>query len=321
MNDIDSVAVIIQQREGFEEEFDRCQKSVERAINRADWKTYYKIFTSKNASKEDIILQNLGELKKFNLITFVDASDYVNKRFFETLPREYDKNTILAAECFTTQCNGAYLYLERLNGFAGTYISSEYGPIIPIFEDGNCPLDCHVWGYFYPSNLILKDSFIKIISENKDRMGSCVYWSFFTKNKNLRVRILPNSRYYHMAIRVMETEKQILTCGGFEHYLETYPFMKLAHEINSKFPLHDLGFPGRAYDTNLYSTSIAYGDVHMFNSIFIIITDFNEIREAGGFTKQESQLIKSEILDQIKGSKLEGKIDNEEFWKLLNGEA
>lgn len=320
MHDIDSVAVIIQQREGFEEEFDRCQKSVERAINRADWKTYYKIFTSKNASKEDIILQNLGELKKFNLITFIDASDYVNRRFFETLPREYDKNTILAAECFTTQCNGSYLYLERLNGFAGTYISSD-GPIVPVYEDGYSPLDCHVWGYLYPSNLILKDSFIKIISENKDRMGSCVYWAFFTKNKNLRVRILPNSRYYHMAIRVMDTKEQLLTMGESGHSLETNPFMKLANEINPKFPLDNLGFPGRAYDTNLYSTSIAYGDVHMFNSIFIIITDFNEIKEAGGFTKQESQLIKSEILDSVKGSKLEAKIANEEFWKLLNGEA
>ena len=47
-----------------------------------------------------------------------------------------------------------------------------------------------------------------------------------------------------MAIRTMETERHLQTGNGFAYLLEINPFMKLANEINPKFPLVNLEFPG-----------------------------------------------------------------------------
>lgn len=317
------IAVIIQQREGFEEEFKRCRTSVEEAMSGANYSV--RIFTGHNMTREEILLQNLKEIKECDYVTFIDASDYVSEHFFEGIPDVVDKSTILASECFTTQYTCGELVLGRLNGFAGARISMN-GPIVPVYEDGDCLLDCHVWGYFYPSSLILKDSFIKIISENMDRMGSCVYWSFFTKYRNLRVRILPNSRYYHMAIRIMEKERQLRTGNGFDYLLEINPFMKLAHEINPKFPLKCLEFPGRVDDYDdtkvLYSTSWTYDlSDYVFSSMFTNIADFIEIRKVGGFTKLESSEIREKVLDGIFIYDKLSRQEIDEFKELLNDEA
>lgn len=309
-----SVAVILQCRKGFEEEFARCKSSLQKAGSDT---LGIKIFTHDYLSREEILLQYLKEIKKFDYVTFVDASDYVGEYFFSGIPSVVDENTILSSECFTTQlCEG--LAMGRVMSFAGTYKGHT-----PIYEDGYCLLDGHVWGYFYPTKMF-KDSFVKFISKNIDEIGSLTYWAYFTKNKNLRVRLLPNSRYYHMIVREAMVLEEILTSMNYETYVKANPQLRLALELNPDFKIEFVnvpGFIGEEDDTNLiYSTSWVYKMYSPWCSLFTNITDFIEISKVGGFTTQESRFIRKHILDNIKESYLDGKLakfELEEFKKLL----
>ena len=192
--EIKSIAVVVPTITGREEEFDRCMSSINKAISKCSYNV--KVFSDKDSSRERILIENIDEIKNFDRVTFIDDDDYVNKYYFDSLPSITKEDEII--QCLGL---GLWLYPRSKCLVYGTMSNFFDGPVTRETEVGEL-YDCHIWGYFFPSEMILRLT-KELLIPNPEITGALedvCYWAWIVTNYKFRLIETNSAIYYHMKL-------------------------------------------------------------------------------------------------------------------------
>lgn len=178
------VAVIVTPTIAGRREPERCLKSLKIA-EKFSTGCEVKYFISKDTSRDKFLGENIEEISKCDLVTFVEDSDYVGKNFFK-LPYEFSKFVIHRANCKTLEIKWEHMGERTCASFRG-YISAE------------TPLESfHLWGYFFPIDYI--ESLVKkiIAGTENGAYGEICYWAYIIDHFNYTIKGFGLPDYYHI---------------------------------------------------------------------------------------------------------------------------
>ena len=182
------VAVVVTPTITGRSELKRCLKSLKIAEKSATVKEV-RYFISKDISRDKFLEENIEEISKYDLVTFVEDSDYVGKYFFK-FPFEFDRFVIHRANCRTLEIQWDYMGdtpMEEMCARFWGYISSE------------TPLEnFHLWGYFFPVDYI--ESLVKrvITGTENGAYGEICYWAYIIAHFNYTIKGFGLPDYYHV---------------------------------------------------------------------------------------------------------------------------
>ncbi len=198
-----SLAVIVPTITGREDEFKRCMESLKLAEDLAPRDLEIKYFTSLDTSREQLLKDNIEEICKCDMVTFVDDDDYVGRSFF-SLPKLYDDSKIYQFKSLTmkiyryTYCtDGDAIYYNVVVGGENVKAYTHYR-----YDDSFYLKDCHLWGYFYPSRIIgelTKDLLIPRPEVTGPWEDVC-YWAWVITHYGDNLRKLNSAIYFHVSL-------------------------------------------------------------------------------------------------------------------------
>lgn len=183
------VAVVVTPTITGRSEFKRCMKSLKIAEKSATVKEIKYFISDKETSRDKFLEENIEEISKYDLVTFVEDSDYVGKYFFK-FPFEFDKFLIHRANCRTLEIQWDYMGdtpMEEMCARFWGYISSE------------TPLEnFHLWGYFFPVDYI--ESLVKKVITGTENgvYGEICYWAYIIAHFNYTIKGFGLPDYYHV---------------------------------------------------------------------------------------------------------------------------
>lgn len=198
-----SLAVVIPTITGRKDEFKRCMESLKLAEDLAPRDLEIRYFISLDTSREQLLKDNIEEICKCDMVTFVDDDDYVGRSFF-SLPKLYDDSKIYQIKSLTMKLDKyPYCKSEEVVWY-NVLIGGENGKAYNHYWDDNSfeLYDCHLWGYFYPSKIIgelTKDLLIPRPEVTGPWEDVC-YWAWIITNYGNNLRKLNSSIYFHISL-------------------------------------------------------------------------------------------------------------------------
>lgn len=193
-----SLAVVVPTITGRENEFQRCLKSLKLAENLAPRDLEIKYFTSKDSSREQLLKDNLEEICKCSMVTFVDDDDYVSRSFF-SLPERYDDEKIYSFESRVFSIGKAKTRIDRKVVKIPMLVCGKSMEAYRYSCRTFYLQDCHLWGYYFPSKMIkrLTEELLIPRPEVTGPWEDVCYWAWILTNYGDAVRLLNSPIYFH----------------------------------------------------------------------------------------------------------------------------
>lgn len=299
-----SLAVVVPTITSRKNEFKRCMDSLKMAEKFADKSLEIRYFTSLDTSREQLLKENIEEISKCDLVTFVDDDDYVSRSFF-VLPPSYREDEIYQIKSLTLKVKKFdHFYFSRKGGIV--YPALYAGENIKAFNeikglDGGYRLeDCHLWGYFYPS-VIIKELTKELLIPNPEVTGpweDTCYWAWIVTKYGNILRWINSPIYFHMALNKTSLVHKLTKEDKAKK-------IEIIKSINENLDIRNLGLSGCEHVRFLH----VYGPYHDSLKEFI---DLFELREHKLTRKERSKFRKM--------TKFEAWNDcvDEEFLGLIN---
>ena len=184
------VAVVVTPTITGRSELERCLKSLEIAKKLSVCKEI-KYFISEKTPREKFLKENIEEISKYDLVTFVEDSDYVDRNFFK-IPLDFNSSVI-----YRVNCKELGIYWNSMGCDPMEVMATRFWGV----STPDDPLsNFHLWGYYFPIRYIkgLVEELLIPRPEIGGQYGEICYWAYILTNFSGDIREFRFPEYFHI---------------------------------------------------------------------------------------------------------------------------